>query len=112
MPAPEQTEKRRFWRIASAGAAFQGGTAAVDFSTVVASLVYYLIGSAFAVGAATAVLRLGWLLPQLVVGYLAQRAEKRKPFYVFGAYGRALQYGKVRAAAKDVALKYVSLQAC
>lgn len=89
MPAPKQTEKCRFWRIAGAGAAFQGGTAAVDSATVVASLVYYLTGSAFAVGAASAVLRLGWLLPQLVVGYLAQRVERRMPFYVFGAYGRA-----------------------
>lgn len=86
----EQTEKRRFWRIAGAGAAFQGGSAAVDSATVVASLVYYLTGSAFAVGVASAVLRLGWLLPQLVVGYLAQRAKRRMPFYVFGAYGRAV----------------------
>lgn len=82
-------KRGRFWRIAGAGAAFQGGAAAVDTATVVASLVYHLTGSAFAVGAASAILRLGWLLPQLVVGYLAQRAERRMPFYVFGAYGRA-----------------------
>lgn len=61
----------------------------MDSATVVASLVYHLTGSAFAVGAASAILRLGWLFPQLVVGYLAQRAESRMPFYVFGAYGRA-----------------------
>ena len=83
-------KRGRFWRIAGAGAAFQGGAAAVDSATVVASLVYYLTGSAFAVGAASAILRLGWLLPQLIVGYLAERAQRRMPFYVFGAYGRAL----------------------
>lgn len=82
-------KRRRFWRIAGAGAAFQGGAAAVDSATVVASLVFQLTGSAFAVGFASAVLRLGWLLPQLVVGYLAERADRRMPFYVFGAYGRA-----------------------
>lgn len=81
--------RRRFWRIAGAGAAFQGGAAAVDSATVVASLVYNLTGSAMAVGVASAVLRLGWLLPQIVVGFLAQRARRRMPFYVFGAYGRA-----------------------
>ncbi|SEM30648.1 hypothetical protein SAMN05443999_11933 [Roseovarius azorensis] len=93
MSGPEVTilpdESRRFWRIAGAGAAFQGGAAAVDSATVVASLVFHLTGSAFAVGFASAVLRLGWLLPQLIVGYLAERAERRMPFYVFGAYGRA-----------------------
>nr|WP_306267474.1 MFS transporter [Pararhizobium sp. IMCC3301] len=94
MSAPDMAElpgqRARFWRIAGAGAAFQGGAAAVDSATVVASLVYYLTGSAFAVGAASAILRLGWLLPQLIVGYLAQRAQRRMPYYVFGAYGRAL----------------------
>lgn len=88
-PAPPG-ERSRFWRIAGAGAAFQAGSAAIDSATIVASLVFQLTGSAFAVGFASAVLRLGWLLPQLVVGFLAERAEKRMPFYVFGAYGRAL----------------------
>ena len=40
-------------------------------------------------GAASAVLRLGWLVPQLIVGYLAQRSEHRMPYYVVGAFGRA-----------------------
>ena len=84
-----RTKRRRFRLIAAAGASFQGGTAAVDSATVVASLVFYLTGSVFAVGAVTTILRLGWLLPQLVVGYLAQRVDQRMPFYVFGAYGRA-----------------------
>ncbi len=78
-----------FWKIAGAGAAFQAGAAAVDPSTIVASLVNYLTGNVYAVGAASAVLRLGWLLPQLVVGFLAQRARRRMPFYITGAFGRA-----------------------
>lgn len=99
-PVPAQareaaSERRRFWRIAGAGAAFQAGAAAVDSATVVASLVFQLTGSAFLVGAASAVLRLGWLLPQLVVGFLAERVDRRMPFYVFGAYGRALCAGLI-----------------
>lgn len=78
-----------FWKIAGAGAAFQAGSSAVDSATIVASLVYQLTGNVFAVGAASAVLRLGWLLPQIVVGFLAQRARRRMPFYIVGAFGRA-----------------------
>lgn len=78
-----------FWKIAGAGAAFQAGSSAVDSATVVASLVNQLTENVFAVGAASAVLRLGWLLPQLVVGFLAQRATRRMPYYVVGAFGRA-----------------------
>lgn len=89
------TERGRFWRIVGAGAAFQAGSAAIDSATIVASLVFQLTGSAFAVGFASAVLRLGWLLPQLVVGFLAQRAERRMPFYIFGAFGRALMAGLI-----------------
>lgn len=89
------TERGRFWRIAGAGAAFQAGSAAIDSATIVASLVFQLTGSAFAVGFASAVLRLGWLLPQLVVGFLAERADRRMPFYVFGAFGRASMAGLI-----------------
>lgn len=81
--------RHRFRRIAGAGMAFQGGTAAVDSATVVASLVHLLTGSALAVGYASAVLRLGWVLTQLPVGWLAERSPRRMPFYVFGAFGRA-----------------------
>jgi hypothetical protein len=79
-----------FWKIAGAGAAFQAGAAAVDSATIVANLVDRLTGNLFAVGAASAVLRLGWLLPQAVVGFLAQRARKSMPFYVVGAFGRTI----------------------
>ena len=79
----------RFWRFAGAGMLFQGGAAAVDSGTIIASLVHGLTGSPLAVGAASAVLRYGWLFPQLFVGYLAQRRARRMPFYAFGAFGRA-----------------------
>lgn len=79
-----------FWKITGAGATFQAGATAVDSATIVASLVNHLTGSVYAVGAASAVLRLGWLLPQLPVGFLAQRVERRMPFYVVGAFGRVI----------------------
>ncbi len=85
----ERDAARRFWRISTAGVFFQGGAAAVDSSTIIAALVHGLTGSAYAVGAATAILRYGWLFPQLFVGYLAQRRRRRMPFYVVGAFGRA-----------------------
>ena len=78
-----------FWKITAAGASFQAGSSAVDSATIVASLVYHLTGSAYAVGLASAILRLGWLLPQLLVGFLAQRVDRRMPFYIVGAFGRA-----------------------
>jgi hypothetical protein len=81
--------KSRFWRISAAGIFFQGGAAAVDSSTIIAALVHGLTGSAFAVGAAAAILRYGWLSPQLFVAYFAQRRQRRMPFYVVGAFGRA-----------------------
>jgi len=88
-PADERAGGPVFWKITGAGAAFQAGSSAVDSATVVASLVNHLTGNVYAVGAASAVLRLGWLLPQLVVGFLAQRAERRMPYYIVGAFGRA-----------------------
>ncbi len=79
----------RFWRLSAAGVFFQGGAAAVDSSTIIAALVHGLTGSAFAVGAAAAILRYGWLSPQLFVAYFAQRRRRRMPFYIVGAFGRA-----------------------
>ena len=79
----------RFWRISAAGICFQGGAAAVDSSTIIATLVHGLTGSVVAVGAASAILRYGWLFPQIFVGYLAQRRRRRMPFYMVGAFGRA-----------------------
>ncbi len=95
MALPDQS--RRFWRISAAGIFFQGGAAAVDSSTIIATLVHGLTGSPFAVGAATAILRYGWLFPQIFVAYLAQRRRRRMPFYIAGAFGRVVCLAGVAA---------------
>jgi len=81
--------KGQFWCISVAGIFFQGGAAAVDSSTIIAALVHGLTGSAFAIGAAAAILYYGWLFPQLFVAYFAQRRRRRMPIYMLGAFGRA-----------------------
>jgi MFS family permease len=85
-----KTSSSVFWKIVGAGAAFQAGSSSVDTATIIASLVHQLTGNVFAVGAASAVVRVGWLLPQIVVRFFAQRARRRMPFYIFGAFGRAI----------------------
>ena len=80
---------KRFSRLAAAGIFFQGGASAVDSTTVIAALLHGLTGSTYAVGAASAILRYGWLFPQLFVGYFAQQKRRRMPFYTVGAFGRA-----------------------
>ena len=85
----DNNQTRRFGRFATAGITFQGGSAAVDSSTIIATLVHSLTGSAFAVGAASAALRFGWLFPQIFIAYLAQQRRRRMPFYIVGAFGRA-----------------------
>ena len=85
----DPSTRRRFVHITSAGITFQGGSAAVDSSTIIAALVYQLTSSSIAVGATTTLLRVGWLAPQIVVGYLAQRRQASLPYFVVGAFGRA-----------------------
>jgi MFS family permease len=85
----ESDTRRRFIHITSAGITFQGGSTAVDSSTIIAALVYQLTGSAIAVGAVTTLLRVGWLAPQIVIGYLVQRRQASLPYFVVGAFGRA-----------------------
>ena len=89
MQLKARNPKGPFWCISVAGIFFQGGAAAVDSSTIIAALVHGLTGSVFAVGAAAAILRYGWLFPQLFVAYFAQRSRRRMPFYMLGAFGRA-----------------------
>lgn len=90
MSAPADA-RRVFGKFSASGIFFQGGAAAIDTGTIVATLVHGLTGgSAVAVGAAATIARAGWLLPQLIVGYIAQRRERRMPFYVTGAFGRAI----------------------
>ncbi len=83
-------KKRNFVRVATAGIAFQAGSAAIDSATIMSALVYQLTGSSVVVGAVTAVLRFGWLSPQLFVGFLAQRGGSSMHYYVIGAFGRAM----------------------
>ncbi len=82
-------DKSRFKKVAIAGIIFQAGSAAVDSSTIMAALVYQLTGSSIVVGAITAILRFGWLFPQLIIGFLAQRSGSSMQYYVIGAFGRA-----------------------
>src|SRR5947199_8904272 len=90
MSAPDDF-RRVFGRFSASGIFFQGGAAAIDTGTIVATLVHGLTGgSAVAVGAAATIARAGWLVPQLIVGYVAQRRARRMPFYVTGAFGRAI----------------------
>jgi MFS family permease len=85
----------RFRRIATAGVFFQGGAAAIDTGTIVASLVHGLTGSATAVGAAAAIARYGWLFPQLFTAYYAGHRRRRLPFYMAGAFGRVVCLGLI-----------------
>lgn len=87
--APTPAQRRRFRHIAASGITFQGGSAAVDSGTIMAALVHQLTGSALAVGAVTAILRFGWLSPQLFVGFLAQRRGSSLRYYGIGGFGRA-----------------------
>lgn len=58
-----RSQRRRFWHVAGAAAAFQAGSAAVDSATVTSALVYQLTGSSVAVGAVPTILRLGGFCP-------------------------------------------------
>ena len=83
------SNRQRFTSVAAAGITFQAGSAAVDSATIMSALVFQLTGSSLAVGAVPAILRFGWLFPQLIVGYIAQRGKSSLQFYVIGAFGRA-----------------------
>lgn len=82
------SERRRFASVAAAGVSFQAGSTAVDSATIMSALVYQLTGSPIAVGAVPAILRFGWLFPQLFVGFLAARGGASMRYYAIGAFGR------------------------
>lgn len=94
---PPAEDRRRFARIGTAGIFFQGGAAAVDTGTILASLVDGLTGSSAAVGAAAAISRYGWLFPQLFVAYATQHRRRRMPVYALGAFGRVVALAAVAA---------------
>ena len=81
--------RRRFAKVAAAGITFQAGSAAIDSATIMSALVFQLSGNPVLVGAVTAILRFGWLFPQLIVGFLAQGSGSSMRYYVIGAFGRA-----------------------
>ena len=83
-------DPKRFTSVATAGIAFQAGSTAVDSATIMSALVFQLTGSSVLVGAVTAILRVGWLFPQLIVGFLAQYSNSSMRFYRIGAFGRAI----------------------
>ncbi|MCJ8322425.1 MAG: MFS transporter [Rhizobiales bacterium] len=83
-------DKKRFTSVAAAGITFQAGSTAVDSATIMSALVFQLTGSSIWVGAVTAILRFGWLFPQLFVGFLAQRSGSSMGYYAIGAFGRAI----------------------
>ena len=87
--AARAPERRAFRRIAAAGILFQGGAVTADTGTMIAALVHQLTASPLAVGAAAAISRIGWQVPQLFVAHFAQRRRRRMPFYACGAFGRA-----------------------
>ena len=87
--APPGAAHGNFWRFAMSGVFFQGGVVSVEANTIVSALVQGLTGSPLAVGITAAITRYGWLFPQIIVAYLAQRRERRMPFYKLGAFGRA-----------------------
>ncbi len=91
MAPRSKDEQRRFGKFAVAGITFQAGAAVVDSSTIMAALVHQLTGSTLAVGAVTSILRVGWLFPQLIVGFLAQRRGSSMRYYVIGGFGRAVR---------------------
>ena len=95
-PVPGDRRRNFVWAALS-GALFEGGAAFVDTGTVVAAFISRLTPSAVAVGAAEAIARVGWLLPQLLVANYAQGVRYRKPLYLAAGWGRALCLGLLAA---------------
>ncbi len=85
--------RRNFTWAAVDGALFEFGASFADTGTVIATFLGRLTPGTTAVGAATAITRFGWLLPQLVAARYAQRVEYRKPIYLVGGWGRAVSLG-------------------
>lgn len=95
--SPIQRDLRwNFFWLALAGALFEFGVAFAD-GAVVALFVARLTVSALAVGAAEAIARFGWLLPQLVAAHYAQALRYRKPIYLVAGWGRATALGLLAA---------------
>lgn len=90
--------RRNFGWAALNGALFEFGASFADPGTVVAAFLGRLTPSPVAVGAATAIVRFGWLVPQLFAANYAQGLRHRKPIYLLGGWGRALCLGVLAIA--------------
>lgn len=95
--ATHQGRRRNFMWAAINGALFEFGASFADTGTVVATFLGRLTPGTVAVGAATAIARFGWLLPQLFAARYAQGVEYRKSIYLVGGWGRALSLGVLGA---------------
>ena len=83
------SSRGRFKSVGAAGITFQAGSTAIDSAAFMSALVFQLTGNPIIVGAVATNLRFGWLFPQLIVGFLAQRGGSSMRNYVIGAFGRA-----------------------
>jgi MFS family permease len=90
--------RRNFGWAAANGALFEFGASFADPGTVVAAFLGRLTPSPVAVGAAAAIARFGWLLPQLFAANYAQGLRHRKPIYLVGGWGRAFCLGTLALA--------------
>jgi len=95
--ATYQDRRHNFWWAAVNGSLFEFGASFVDTGTVVATFLGRLTPGTMAVGAATAIARFGWLLPQLFAARYAQSVEYRKSIYLVGGWGRALSLAALAA---------------
>jgi len=97
MKTTDQARRRNFLWAAVNGALFELGASFADTGTVVATFLGRLTPGTVAVGAATAIARFGWLLPQLFAARYAQGVEYRKSIYLVGGWGRAFSLGALAA---------------
>ncbi len=95
--APSRVRRNFAWAALN-GALFEFGASFADPGTVVATFLGRLTPSPVAVGAATTILRFGWLVPQLFAANYAQGLRRRKPIYLLGGWGRAFCLGALAMA--------------
>jgi MFS family permease len=93
-PAPTDPDARHNFRHAVAnGGLFQTGEAFIDAGTVIPVFLSRLTSSNALIGCATAMLDIGWLVPQVFVAPWAARFERQLPIYIGAALVRAIALG-------------------
>lgn len=96
-PTEHAWRRRNFFWAALNGALFEFGASFADTGTVVATFLGRLTPAPMAVGAAAAIARFGWLVPQLFAAHYAQGLRYRKGIYLVGGWGRAVSLGALAA---------------